>query len=105
MTESAHPHAISVEGSNELSAESSEVARIWVTNNAGSHVWINARLLEDPKVFGFLMSDTIRHSARAYATTWDIDEGEALQAIVDGLAQELRNQFGKITTIQEGSLS
>ena len=105
MTESTGPHAISVEGSDRLTAESSEVARIWVTNNAGSTVWINARLLEDPKVFGFLMSDTIRHGARAYATTWGINEDEALQAIVDGVAQELRNQFGNVTTIQEGRLS
>ena len=105
MTEPTGPQAISVEGSDQLSAESSEVARIWVTNHAGSTVWINARLIQDPKVFGILMSDTIRHGARAYATTWGLDEDEALQAIVDGVSQELRNQFGTITTIQEGRLS
>jgi hypothetical protein len=104
VTERGGPHAISVEGSDQLSSESSEVARIWITNNAGSTVWIDASLLEDPKIFGYLMSDTIRHAARAYATTWAMDENEALQAIVDGLTEELRHQFGEISTIQEGKL-
>ena len=104
VTDAAGPYPISVEGSAELTAESHEIARIWITNNSGSTIWINARVLENPKFFGYLMSDTIRHAARAYATTWSIDEDEALQVIVDGVAQELRNQFGEITTIQEGSL-
>jgi len=61
-------------------------------------------VLEDPRVFGYLMSDTIPHGARAYATTWGMDEAEALQTIVDGLSEELREQLGEIATIQEGSL-
>jgi hypothetical protein len=104
VTQPAGPHAISVEGSDQLSSESSEVARIWITNNAGSTVWIDASLLEDPRIFGYLMSDTIRHAARAYATTWGMDENEALQAIVDGVGEELRHQFGEIRTMQEGRL-
>ena len=104
MAEPTGPHPISVEGSHELTSESSEVARIWITHNGGSTVWINASILEDPKVFGYLMSDTIRNGARAYATTWNMDEDKALQAIVDGVAEELRHQFGKVTTIQKGAL-
>ena len=104
MTERSGPQAISVEGSDELTDESVEIARIWITNSAGSTIWINAGLLENPRVFGYLMSDTVRHGARAYATTWGMDESAALQAIVDGLAEELRKQFGEITTVQEGSL-
>ena len=105
MNETKGPHAISVEGSAELNDASSEIARIWITDKAGSTIWIRAQLLEDPKVFGYLMSDTIRHGARAYATTWGLDEAQALQAIVDGLTEELRKQAGNITTIQEGSLN
>ena len=102
---SDRPGAIALENGDVLTDASSEVARIWVTDGAGSSVWINAGILEDPTVFGYLMADTIRHAARAYAGTWSLDEGDALQRIVDGLTQELRNQDFEITTIQEGSLN
>ena len=105
MSEQDGPYPISLDGGDELGKESSEIMRVWITNNAGSSVWIRAQALEDPRAFGYLMSDTIRHAARAYATTWSIDEDEALQAIIDGLTEELREQFGAITTIQEGSLN
>lgn len=104
MTEPIGPHAISVEGSKELTSESSEVARIWVTDNGGSTVWINASILEDPKVFGYLMADTIRNGAQTYANTWNIREDAALRAIVEGVTEELRGQFGRIGTIQKGGL-
>jgi hypothetical protein len=100
MTEPVGPHPISVEGSAELTSESSEVARVWVTDNAGSTIWINASILADPKVFGYLMADTIRSGARVYAATLGIDEDEALQAIVNGVAEDLRDEFGN--SIQEG---
>ncbi len=100
-----HSGAIALENGDVLTDASSEVARIWVTDGAGSSVWINASVLEDPTVFGYLMADTIRHAARAYAGTWNLDEGDALQRIVDGVTQELRNQDFEITTIQEGSLN
>jgi hypothetical protein len=101
---SSHPGELSLEKGDKLTTDSSEIARIWITNNAGSSVWIDATILEAPIVFGYLMADTIRHAARAYATTWNIDEGEALQAIVQGTTDELREQFGDIETIQPGGL-
>jgi hypothetical protein len=104
VTEPIGPHAISVEGSDELTSESSEVARIWVTNNAGSTTWINASILEDPKVFGYLMADTIRNAAGAYATDWKVDEKVALLAIVDGIAEELRSEFAKAINARKGGL-
>ena len=102
---SDHSNAISLEKGDTLTADSHEVMRVWITNGAGSSVWIDAGILEDPHIFGFLMADTIRHAARAYAGTWEIDEREALQAIVAGLSSQLREQAGEITTIQEGSLN
>jgi hypothetical protein len=101
----AGPQAIALENGDTLTENSAEVARIWITDGAGSSVWINAVVLEDPRVFGYLMADTIRHAARAYAGTWSLDESEALQAIVDGVAEELGDQFSEIETIQEGSLN
>jgi Domain of unknown function (DUF5076) len=104
MKEWTGPRAISVEGSDELTKDSVEIARIWITNHAGSTIWIDASALENPRIFGYLMSDTVRHAARAYASTWGLDEAAALQEIVEGLSEELREQFGEITTLQKGSL-
>ena len=102
---STHPNEIALENGDTLTEDSHEVARVWITNNAGSSVWIKAFMLEDPRVFGFLMADTIRHAAKAYAGAWNLDENEALQAIVNGVAEELREQFNDVETIQEGSLN
>ena len=99
-----NPNAISLENGDLLTDKSHEVMRVWITDGAGSSVWIDAGVLEDPYIFGYLMADTVRHAARAYATTWSTDESKALEAIVAGLSEELRNQFGEITTIQDGSL-
>lgn len=98
-------NAIKLEHGDTLTDRSAEVARIWVTDGAGSSVWIDAAVLQDPTVFGYLMGDTIRHAARAYARTWDLDEDEALQRIVDGTFSELRDQIGDLDTIEEGKLN
>ncbi|MGA1800500.1 DUF5076 domain-containing protein [Sphingomonas sp. 4RDLI-65] len=100
-----HPNAIALDKGAKLTGESVEVARIWITSAAGSNVLIDAGILEDPTVFGYLLADTIRHAARAYAGTWGLDEDAALQAIVDGVGTELREQFTTITTIQEGTIN
>ena len=103
---SAEPkYTLRLDHGEQLTDDSSEVARIWVTKGAGSSVWIDARILEDPHTFGYLMADTIRHAARAYAGTWSLEEADALQSIVNGLTEELRDQVTAITTIQEGSLN
>ena len=60
-----HPNAIALDKGAQLTSESVEVARIWITNGAGSNVLIDAGILEDPTVFGYLLADTIRHAARA----------------------------------------
>ncbi|WP_185207060.1 DUF5076 domain-containing protein [Sphingomonas sp. NBWT7] len=99
------PRAIDVAGVIGADDASVEVARIWVTDHAGSTVLIDAGVLEDPQVFGQLMADTIRHAAKAYAAAWSIDEGAALQAIVDGVAAELRDQFHTITPLPEGRIN
>jgi hypothetical protein len=98
-------HAIKLENGDVLTDDSYEIARVWITNHGGSSVWIAAWVMDDPTAFGHLMADTIRHGARAYATTYGIDEGDALQSIVDGVGEELREQFEAITTIQEGGLN
>lgn len=97
-----HPRAIDVADGGDLTEDSAEVVRVWVTNNAGATVYIDAGVLADPRVFGYLMADTVRHGAKAYAAAHAIGEDEALQAIVDGLGAELREQFASITPIDQG---
>lgn len=97
--------AIALDGGAALSEDSAEVARIWITDGAGSAVWINAGVIEDPHVFGYLMADMIRHAARAYAEAGDMPEREALQHIVNGLTEDLRAQAAPTTTLHDGSLN
>jgi hypothetical protein len=97
-----HPNAIPLENGSVLTDESFEVARVWITNNAGSSVWIHAGLIENPRIFGYLVADTVRHAAVAYANTWGIDEVEALQAIADGFVEQLGKQSTAIETLQKG---
>ncbi len=97
-----HPNSIELENGDVLTEDSFEIARIWVTNNAGSSVWIHAGLIEDPRVFGYLMADTVRHAAVAYAGTYGIDEIAALQAIADGFVEQLGRQSTAIETLQSG---
>jgi hypothetical protein len=95
----SHPNEIELGGVN-LTEQSYETARIWVTHEAGSSVWVDARVIEEPRVFGYLIADAIRHAAFAYASVWNLEQNEALQAIVDGVAEELREQFDATTTVR-----
>lgn len=96
----SRPGAIDIPAGAPLTTGSAEVMRVWVTDRAGSTVFIDAGLLEDPHMFGYLVADTVRHAANAYAGTRRLDEGQALQRIVDGLGEELREQFTSITPLQ-----
>lgn len=100
----SHPHAIDLEDHGEpLSADAGEIARIWIDGHA--RVWIAAYRLEDAREFGRLMADTVRHAAVAYSVAWDLDEDAALQQIVDGFSEELREQIDEIITIEKGGLN
>ncbi|WNO53090.1 DUF5076 domain-containing protein [Stakelama saccharophila] len=104
MAEGEHPGAIPLEGGEALGPQAAELIRAWINEEGRANVWVAAFRLEDPKVFGYFLSDIARHGARAYATTYGLTEDEALQQIVDGLGEQLREQFSTITTIQDGSL-
>ena len=51
------------------------------------------------------MADTVRHAAVAYSAAWALDEHDALQEIVDGFTQELREQIDDIIPIEKGGLN
>ena len=94
------PQEIGLENGDVLTADSSEVARIWITDGAGSSVWIQPGVLENPLHFGYLIADTVRHAAIAYSQRWRIEEQFALQAMCDGFAAEMREQVRDVETIQ-----
>lgn len=96
---------IALENAEDLGPDAAEIARVWVNDEGGASVWIAAFRLEDPKMFGYLMADTMRHAARAYAGTWSIGEDAALEAIAQGVSEALRGQTTTVTTIQDGSLN
>ena len=98
----SHPNEIEL-GGIALTDESYEVARLWVTHSAGSSVWVDAGVLEQPRDFGFLIADAIRHAAFAYSQVHGLDQDEAVKAIAAGVAEELEQQFGKETSTQDGS--
>ena len=87
-----------------LGKGASEIARVWIDEGGEVVVLVAAYAMEDPRAFGHLMADTIRHGARAYAGTWEIDEQAALQTMIDGFVEEMRDRAANLTTIQQGSL-
>lgn len=102
---SDHPRAIALDPGLPLGSEAAEVARVWINDEGRASVLIAAYLLDDPAIFGRLMSDVVRHAAVAYAGTWDGDERDMLQAIVGGLSDGLRDQDGDVVTMQGGGAS
>ena len=100
----SHPNEIEL-GGIELTDQSYEVARLWVTQNAASSVWVDARVLEQPRDFGYLVADAMRHAAFAYSQVWNLDQADTLKAIAAGVAEELEQQLGKETSTQDGSPS
>lgn len=67
-------------------------------------VRIAAYQLEGAYNFGRFLADVARHGALAYASTWSLDETEALQEVCAGLSDQLREQGTKVWAAQEGSL-
>ena len=82
-------------GGVELAEESYEVARLWVTNGAGSTIWVDARVLEDPRSFGYLVADAIRQGALSYSMIYGGSKEDALKAIVDGVGEELDEHLNR----------
>jgi hypothetical protein len=98
----SHPNEIEL-GGVELADESYEVARLWVTHEAGSGILVDARVLEDPRQFGYLIADTIRHAAFAYSQVWKLDQDEAAKVITAGMAEELERLMSKDISSTDGS--
>jgi hypothetical protein len=93
-------NAIKLGKPERLGEDSYEIARLWVTHNGPSTVYINAHTLRDPALFGMLLADTAHHGARAYAAMYGIAEEEALAKIWQGLDSERGGSSGELETIE-----
>ncbi|QXQ06545.1 DUF5076 domain-containing protein [Sphingosinicellaceae bacterium] len=92
-------NAIKLNHEGQLTDDSWEIARVWINNGAGSHVWIAAWALEGPENFGHLMVDTMRHAAQAYADNTGMPPEAALQMILAGVMGDLRDDFAKLEQV------
>ncbi|MFN3432933.1 MAG: DUF5076 domain-containing protein [Sphingomonas sp.] len=79
------PRAIPLSAIPKLTERSAEVARIWITDRAGSTVVIDPGVLADAEMFGVLIADTIGHAAKAHAAALGMSEDEAAALIWRGL--------------------
>jgi hypothetical protein len=100
----SHPNEIEL-GGIELTDESYEVARLWVTHEAGSGILVDARVLEDPRQFGYLIADAIRHAAFAYSLVWKLDQNETARVIAAGVVEEIERLLSKDISSKDGSAS
>ena len=75
-----------------------------IGDNGLPEVSIAAFQLEQPFDFGRFIADVARHGAKAYATTYNLDENEAMQRICEGLTEQLRWQDSTIEMVDPGSL-
>ncbi len=66
-------------------------------------VAIAAYQLKGAYHFGRFLADVARHGALAYASTWSLDESDALEDICRGLSDQLREQIGDVTMMKKGT--
>ena len=82
-----------------------DLIRARINEEGYADVEIAAFQLEGPENFGRFLADVARHGALAYATTWSLDEDSALELIMEGLSEQLRDQNSEITKTHDGSLN
>jgi hypothetical protein len=92
--------AIQVDGYAVLN-KSVEVARLWVENGGGGTFIIRPEQLASPEMFGMMMTDCVRHAARAYASSLGIAETDALDRIWTGLDDERDRHTTPLHTISD----
>ena len=95
-----HPGAISIDEYDFLD-NSVEVARLWVEHEGPATCLIQPDRLQQPEMFGLLIVDTIRHSARAYAQCYGMSEEEALRRIWAGVDMERQTNTTGLDTLQD----
>ena len=78
-------------------SEDIEVARIFINNNEGTLVVVNAKPLDEAFAFGVIAVDFMKHAAQAFAREKQCDPNEAFQGILRGLMAELQDETGEMS--------
>ena len=81
-----------------------DLIRARIDEEGHAHVQIAAFQMANPYDFGRFVADVVRHGALAFATTWSMDESQALEKICEGLSDQLREQNTTVWAEQEGKL-
>jgi Domain of unknown function (DUF5076) len=79
-----------------------EVARLWVQNQGPGTFIINAYRMPDARMFGMMITDTVRHASRAYAQALGISEAQAAASIWHGVDAERENHTTELETLEKG---
>jgi len=94
--------AIDLTDREELLSNSVEIARLWVQDQGPGHFFINAYKMPDAGMFGMMITDTVRHAARAYAQALGITEAQAAVSIWRGVDDEREKHTTELNTIDPG---
>lgn len=94
--------AIDLTDQQDRLAASTEIARLWVQDGGPGHFIINAYKMPDARMFGMMITDTVRHAARAYAQSLGISEAQAAASIWRGVDEERENHTTELKTIDRG---
>ena len=94
--------AIDLSDKEERLAKSTEIARLWVQDGGPGDFFINAYKMPDARMFGMMITDTVRHGARAYAHALGITEAQAAASIWRGVDAERERHTTELETIDPG---
>jgi hypothetical protein len=94
--------AMDLADQHELLENSTEIARLWVQGGGPGHFFINAYKMLDARMFGMMITDTVRHAARAYAHALGVSETEAAANIWRGIDEERERHTTELKTIDPG---
>lgn len=67
-----------------------EVVRMWVSENGPNAVFIDAEPIDDPREFGMMVVDILKHGAMGFVHSKGMDPQQAFEGIMQGLASEIK---------------
>ena len=67
-----------------------EVVRLWIAKDGPNSVFIDADPIDDPRTFGRLVVDILKHGAMGFAHSKGMDPQQAFEGIMQGLSSEIQ---------------
>lgn len=82
-----HAHELAIPPAAETDENARELVRVWAASGK-QHVAIATGLWRDPAAWGIMLVDLARHLARAYELSEELDSGDVLARIRQGMDAE-----------------